>query len=233
MLTFTLVLVLVFSLMVKFLFSKKGLPGKFQNLLENFYELLEGLFEQLTGDKTQAKIVIPTVGSILVFIGLSNFLGHIPGLSSITLGEHHLFRSATSDFNTTFSIALIAVIGIQIIGFKQNGFLGYLGHFFKFKDVYLGFKKGLGEGAISLITFFVGILELFSELIKVISLSLRLFGNIFAGKIIMSILISSFAYILPSVWLGMEFLVAVVQALVFSSLITVYYTLVLKHEEKH
>ena len=141
MLSFTLILVLIFSILVKFFFSKEGTPGKFQNLLEKFYEGLESLFEQLSGDKKQAKIIIPTVGSILVFIGLSNFLGLMPGLSSITLDGLHLFRGATSDFNTTFSIALISVIGIQVIGFRQNGFFGYLGHFFKFKEVYFGFKK--------------------------------------------------------------------------------------------
>jgi F-type H+-transporting ATPase subunit a len=129
-------------------------------------------------------------------------------------------------------LALGAVIAIQFVGFAENGF-GYLGHFFKFKEVYRGFKQGIGAGMIAIVEFFVGLLELVSEFIRVVSLSVRLFGNMFAGKVVMAIAIGSFAYILPAVWLGMEFLVAFVQALVFASLVTVYYTLVLKHEDRH
>jgi F-type H+-transporting ATPase subunit a len=72
----------------------------------------------------------------------------------------------------------------------------------------------------------VGLLELVGEVVKIVSLSLRLFGNMFAGKVLMTILLTSCAYVLPALWLGMELLVAVVQALVFGSLVTVYYSLV-------
>jgi F-type H+-transporting ATPase subunit a len=232
MLFLTALVVLVFGIFVHKKYSQKGVPSSFQNLLEILYEKLEGLFVGLTGSEKQGNIVLPIVGSMLLFVGISNFMGHIPILSSITDEEGaHLFRGATTDFNTTFSLGLIAVIGIQFVGFKENG-LGYLGHFFKFKEVYHGFKSGISDGFLSLITFFVGLLELVSEFIKIISLSLRLFGNLFAGEIIKTIALASFAYGIPAVWLGMEFLIAVVQALVFGSLITVYYTLVLKHDTK-
>ena len=189
----------------------KEIPSIFQNISEMMYESIEGLFVQLTGSTKHADKVLPTIGSVLIFIGLSNFIGHIPLLTSITYEGEPVFRSATADFNTTFALALGSVLMIQFIGFKENGF-GYLGHFFKFKGVYNGFKKGIGEGMIAIIEFFVGLLELISEFIRIISLSLRLFGNMFAGKVVMAIAIGSFAYVLPAVWLGMEFLVAFVQA---------------------
>lgn len=209
--------------------TKNIIPNTFQNIAEMLYESIEGLFVQLTGDNKHASKILPTIGSVLLFIGLSNFIGHVPLLTSITYKGEPIFRSATADFNTTFALALGVVIAIQFVGFKENGF-GYLGHFFKFKEVYRGFKQGIGAGMIAIVEFFVGLLELVSEFIRVISLSVRLFGNMFAGKVVMAIAIGSFAYILPAVWLGMEFLVAFVQALVFASLVTVYYTLVLKHE---
>ena len=232
--TLMLVLSIVLVIITVIALNKKlrEVPKAFQNICEMLYESIEGLFVQLTGSTKHADKVLPTIGSVLLFIGLSNFIGHLPLLTSITYNGEPVFRSATADFNTTFALALGSVLMIQFIGFKENGF-GYLGHFFKFKGLYLGFKKGIGEGMISIVEFFVGLLELVSEFIRIISLSLRLFGNMFAGKVVMAIAIGSFAYVVPAIWLGMEFLVAFVQALVFASLITVYYTLVLKHEDGH
>jgi F-type H+-transporting ATPase subunit a len=209
-----------------------AVPKTFQNIVELIYEAIEGLIEQLVGDKKRAFSAVPVLGSVMVFIGLSNFMGLVPLLGSITFNGHHMFRSATSDFNTTFALAVGSILIIQIIGFKENG-IGYLGHFFKFKEVYTGFKKSIGEGMIAIVEFFVGLLELIGEFIRVISLSLRLFGNMFAGKVVMAIAIGSFAYVLPALWLGFEFLVALVQALVFTSLIAVYYAMVLKKEDGH
>ena len=229
-----LVLSVLIVAVISFIITKstKPVPGGFQNIFESLYESMEGLFLQLTGSKKLASKVLPTIGSILLFIGLSNFIGHVPLLTSITYDGQPVFRSATADFNTTLALAVGAVLAIQFAGFRENGF-GYLGHFFKFKQVYRGFREGVGAGMIAIIEFFVGLLELVGEFIRIISLSVRLFGNMFAGKIVMAIAIGSFAYVLPALWLGFEFLVAFVQALVFASLVTVYYTLVLKHEDEH
>lgn len=229
MLTLTVLLVLIFSV---FIFkNRKEIPGKIQNISEVIYEKILSLLNQLTGDIKRAELILPAIGSVMVFIVLSNFMGHIPLLTSITYHGEPVFRSSSADFNTTFALALGSVIIIQIIGFKENGF-SYLGHFFRFKQVYNGFKKGFGAGAISIVEFFVGLLEFVGEFIRVISLSVRLFGNMFAGKVVMAIALGTFAYVLPAVWLGFEFLVAFVQALVFTSLVTVYYTMVLK-SNKH
>jgi F-type H+-transporting ATPase subunit a len=230
MLSLTIILVAYVSfVLVK---NMSVIPRTFQNIAEMMYEGIAGLIEQLVGDKKRAFSAVPVLGSLMIFIGLSNFMGLVPLLGSITYNGHHVFRGATSDFNTTFALAVGSILIIQIIGFKENG-IGYLGHFFKFKEVYNGFKKSVGEGMISIVEFFVGLLELIGEFIRIISLSLRLFGNMFAGKVVMGIALGSFAYVLPALWLGFEFLVSLVQALVFTSLIAVYYAMVLKKEGGH
>ncbi len=232
--TLMLVLTAVLVAVATFVLRKQlaEVPKTFQNICELAYESIEGLLVQLTGDAARSKIILPTLGAVIVFIMLSNFIGHIPLLTSITYHGEPVFRSATADFNTTFALAVGAVLAVQFIGFRENGF-GYLGHFFKFKEVYRGFKEGIGAGTIAIVEFFVGLLELIGEFIRIISLSVRLFGNMFAGKVVMAIAIGSFAYVLPALWLGFEFLVAFVQALVFTSLVTVYYTMVLKHDDSH
>ena len=100
--------------------------------------------------------------------------------------------------------------------------------FIKIKELYNGFRKSFKDGLFSIIDFFIGFLDIISELAKVISLSLRLFGNIYAGIVLTSVIFTGMAYILPSVWVGMGLLFAIVQAVVFSSLITAYYVLAVK-----
>ena len=85
---------------------------------------------------------------------------------------------------------------------------------------------------IALIDFFVGVLDIIGEVAKVISLSLRLFGNMFAGQVLALILLGALAYIVPSVWLAMNLFVGVLQALVFSALVAAYYMLAVKPDEE-
>ena len=148
-------------------------------------------------------------------------------------GEHvPLLRGATTDFNTTFGLALAVVVTMQIMGMREQGVLGYLSHFIQIKQVIRGFKKSLGEGAVSIVGFLVGLIEIIGEFAKILSLSLRLFGNMFAHEVLMVILLGAFSVAVPAIWMGMGFLVGVVQAVVFVSLTTVYYSLILKKEGK-
>jgi F-type H+-transporting ATPase subunit a len=117
---------------------------------------------------------------------------------------------------------------MQIVGIKEQGFFGYLSHFIQVKQVWRGFRKSFGEGAVSIIGFFVGLIEIVSEIAKILSLSLRLFGNMFAHEVLTVILLGTFAFAVPAVWMGMGILVGVVQSIVFVALVTVYYSLVLK-----
>jgi F-type H+-transporting ATPase subunit a len=115
---------------------------------------------------------------------------------------------------------------------REQGVFGYLSHFIQIKQVYKGFRKSFGEGMVSIIGFFVGLIEIISELAKVLSLSLRLFGNLFAHEVLTVILLGAFAVGVPAIWMGMGILVGVVQSIVFVALVTVYYSLVLKKDDK-
>jgi F-type H+-transporting ATPase subunit a len=216
----------------------KLLPSKFQNLVEVFYEQVATFITSIVGNEEKAKTIIPYVGSLMVYLLVANLLPMMPGISGFSLiidGEHTpLFRGATTDFNTTFGLALAVVITMQIVGMKEQGVFGYLSHFIQIKQVVNGFRKGINEGSFAVVGFLVGLIEIVSELAKILSLSLRLFGNLFAHEVLTVILLGAFAFGVPAIWMGMGVLVGVVQSIVFVALVTVYYSLVLKKdEEKH
>lgn len=209
--------------------KKKKVPGSFQGLMEYFYEHVLDFISQIVGDKEVGKKIVPYVGSLLVFLIISNLLPMMPLIGSFTTLDHvPLFRGTTTDFNTTFALALTVVLMMQILGVKSQGFFKYFSHFIQIKQVVQGFRKGMGSGFTSLINFFVGLIEIISELAKVLSLSLRLFGNMFAHEVLTIILLGAFAYGIPAIWMGMGVLVGVVQSLVFVALATVYFSLVVK-----
>lgn len=214
----------------------KLIPNTFQHLLEMLYENIASFITSIVGTKEKAQVVIPYVGALMIYLLVANLLPMMPGVSGLYVvidGEHvPLLRGATTDFNTTFGLAFAVVIMMQLVGMKEQGVLGYLSHFIQIKQVYKGFRKGFGEGMVAVIGFFVGLIEIISELAKMLSLSLRLFGNLFAHEVLTVILLGAFAYGVPAIWMGMGFLVGVVQSIVFVALVTVYYSLVLKKEGK-
>jgi F-type H+-transporting ATPase subunit a len=117
-----------------------------------------------------------------------------------------LFRAVTSDFNATFALATISIVTTHFLSIKYNGIKNYLSRFFSLNPIFL----------------FVGILELISEATKLFSLSFRLFGNIYAGEVVLHTISDIFAFIAPIPFLLLESIVAVVQALVFSLLTMVF-----------
>ncbi len=234
--TVGLITVLVIVLCVVALRSRL-IPGKVQHLFEMFYETVVEFFGSILGSKEKGEKVTPFVGALLVYLLIANLLPMMPGVSAFYVteasGEHAtLFRGATTDFNTTFGLALAIVVMMQILGMKEQGVFGYLSHFIQVKQVYKGFGKSFGDGMVAVIGFFVGLIEIISELAKMLSLSLRLFGNLFAHEVLTVILLGAFAYGVPAIWMGMGVLVGVVQSIVFVALVTVYYSLVLKKDHK-
>ncbi len=233
--TVLLITVLVLIL-CSYVAKSKLIPGKAQHLFEMLYEAIAKFITSIVGDEKRAATIIPYVGALMVYLLIANLLPMMPGVSGFyvtILGEHvTLFRGVTTDFNSTFGLALAVIVTMQIVGMKEQGVLGYLSQFIQVKQVYKGFRKSVGEGMVSIIGFFVGLIEIISELAKVLSLSLRLFGNLFAHEVLTVILLGAFAYGVPAIWMGMGVLVGVVQSIVFVALVTVYYTLVLKKEGK-
>lgn len=205
-------------------------PSAGQTAVELLVEGMLNFISQITGSQKHAAQLFPLIATIFVYIAIANLIGLVPGLTSIQWNGHTIFRGPTTDFNTTFGLALGTVILLQVVSIKDFGFWGHLGKFFKFKEVYQGFRKSIGAGFMAIIDFLIGLLDIIGEIAKVISLSLRLFGNMYAGEILAIIILGAFAYVVPILWTAMNLLSGIIQALVFGSLMTAYYMLAIKDE---
>ncbi len=220
------------------IFIKKSVslrPGKLQNACEYYLEALMAYFDQVTGDRKKTLKFLPIVGSVFFFILLSNWLGLLPGTGSIKLGHSMLLRPANTDLNLTVAMALVSVIASHVFGFISVGFFTHLGKFVQIKNFFLSFKKGPIAVFTAIIEFAVGLIEIVSEAAKVLSLSLRLFGNIFAGEVLISVISGLVAAIVPAPFMLLELLVGLIQAAVFSMLTIVYLTVASNapHGEEH
>lgn len=140
------------------------------------------------------------------------------------------FRSPSTDINTTLAIALIAMLLVQFFGIQALGFLGYFGKFFNFKRLgkfFTGLFKGKFSGAdlgFGFLDTFIGLIEFISEIAKIFAFTFRLFGNIFAGEVVL--LIMSFLFLaLPLVFYGFEVFVGFIQGFVFAVLTLAFMTI--------
>lgn len=206
-------------------------PNKTQTFIEMAIEAMLSLISQITGSIKNAQYIFPLVATIFVYVAISNLIGMIPGLTSITFGGAPIFRSPTTDFNTTFGLAIGCVVVLNVLSVKDWGVLGHIGKFFKLKEIFHGFRKSVGDGLMAVIDFAIGLLDIIGEIAKVISLSLRLFGNMYAGEVLATLMLGAFAYFVPIAWSAMSLLSGIVQAIVFGALVTSYYMLALKEEE--
>ncbi len=213
---------LVFGILIKKILTERA--GKVQTFIEIVYEWIVGLIVQITGDRERAETILPLVSSIFLFIAVSNVIGVVPGLSSFTYEGTPLFRTPTTDFNTTFGLALGMIVIINIISIKDYGLFGFIGKFVQLGEVWKGFRGGLGSGLMSLVNFGIGLLDIISELAKIVSLSLRLFGNVYAGEVLVVVIFGAIAYGAPGLWLAVSMFFGLVQAVVFSALVTAYYS---------
>ncbi len=204
----------------------KSKPTKFQLLIEVFYTAVFDLISQISGEKAVTKIIFPLVSSVFIFILFSNLLGLVPVISAITTAdEQMLFRTATGDINTTLSLALSCVILVHVFTIRYKGvkaFFDGMFHYTKIKKALTSGFKGIGE---IILAVFMTFLEWVGEGSKILSLSLRLFGNLFAGDVLMTILVGIIAFGIPAIWLGLSVLTAVVQAVVFTSLVSIFFSL--------
>lgn len=228
----TLILILI-SLFCYFVIRKFTLTPttKIQHAIEALYDGMMVFAEQIIGSKSKAREVAPVILSLFIFVALANLINFIPGLNSFTWNGVSLFRTPTSDFNTTFSMALALILFIQFAAIKKTGIFSYIGKFIQIKQLILAFKEGVGAGFTALIEFFVGLLDIVSECAKVFSLSLRLFGNIYAGEVLLVMIFGALAIGLPSVWMSLSLFFGIIQAIVFGSLAAAYYASSIPDEE--
>lgn len=202
----------------------KLIPNMFQNIIEAVIKVFYDLTETIAGNRTPK--IFPYFMTFFLFILLANWSELIPGFSSIGFFHHTehgtelvpFFRSATSDLNTTLALALVSVIATHMLSIRTIGIKDYLGRYFSKNPINLA----------------VGLLEIVSEFTKVVSLSFRLFGNIFAGAVVLGIISGISALIIPLPFLLLEIIVGLVQALIFAMLTMVFMAiLTTSHNSEH
>lgn len=261
---FTSVIVSAFLIVFAILFNKYKFritdkPGSLQNFIEMIVEALYNFVYSITENTKKTILFFPIIATFFIFIILNNYVGLLPGVGSImvekktaemandfpkqVLAGHQeaeeeeatlagieldeethkkvapLFRAATADLNTTLALAIISVTLTQIFGISHLG----LSYFKKFLDFS------------SPINFVVGILETVLEFAKIISFAFRLFGNIFAGEVLLVVMTYLIAIAVPAPFYALELFVGFIQALVFSMLSLIFFNLATKghHEESH
>ena len=199
----------------------KDVPGRLQNAVEFAWESLENWAVSLGGP--DARTHVPLFAAFFLFILFSNWSGLLP-----FVGKVELLRAPTSDVNVTIGLALVAFFYFHFQGFRRLGVRGYLGKFF----VLSGFKQGVASGVIDL---FVGLIEFLLEFIKPVTLSMRLFGNIFGGEVALGVITALTIALVPAGMLLLEGLLNFVQALIFSTLMLMYTIIAVEahHTEEH
>lgn len=219
-----LIIILAFVIRVK----NSRVPSVFQSFMETIIDGALGMMDLVTNDRQKSQKVFPLVFSIFVFVLINNWLGLFPGLGSITYDGTAIFRGGTADLNTTLALGLFAVVSANIFGIIVVGGWNYFNKFINIKALIEIPGKIKNDPTIILvnpITFFVGLIEIVSEVAKVASLSFRLFGNIFAGEVLIASISAMVAYAVPLPFMFLEVIVGIIQALIFSILTLVYYTI--------
>lgn len=205
------------------------IPGKLQNMSE---ALLGGVYDYMADvleSKTLATRFFPLVMTIFIFILTMNWVGLLPGIDSIGIYENveshgevvskliPFFHPAATDLNITIGFAIVAFVSIELAGVFILGLFKYGGKFINFK---------------SPLAFVIGLIELLSEVARLISFSFRLFGNIFAGKtLLLVIMFLTTPYIVPVPLIAYELFVGFIQAFIFA-ILTLYFVK-LAIEEPH
>ena len=214
----TVVLVLLAILAVTLRPRLKMVPGAVQNVFEILVEGALDIMDPIVGNRKTSEKYFPLVFTIFLFILCSNWLGLLPGVGSFVVhtadGTVPLLRSPASDLNFTLALALIAITFVNAASSVAIGFWHRASVFFNFK---------------SPVDFFIGILELVSEFGKIISLSFRLFGNVFAGEVLLAIMAFLVPYAVPLPFMFLEIFVGFIQAFIFGMLITVFIGMSLAH----
>jgi F-type H+-transporting ATPase subunit a len=202
-------LLFIFAIVVR---SKLSLiPGKFQTFVELLFTYVYDFIETTLEDSTWAKRIFPLLLTLFLFIALANLLEFTPGVGSFTIvhdGETApLLRSMNTDLNVTLALTFIVMFAIEFAGIFALGIFRYAGKFINFS---------------SPINFVVGLIELVSELSRFVSFSFRLFGNIFAGEVLIAVVSFFVPYFLPAPLMAFEMFVGIVQGAVFA-LLTLFF----------
>ncbi len=196
------------------------LPGRGQNVFEFVYEFLSDFGIGLAG--AAGKPYIPIFIGAFLLILFDNWIGLVP-----PVGKIDELRAPSSDVNITIGMALVSFLIFHVEGFRHLGVGGYLGKFFPVYE----FRKGIGAGIIAM---FVGLIELMLEFVKPVTLSMRLFGNIYGGEVALGVITALTIGLVPVLLIALELMLNAIQALIFSVLTLMFIVLAIEshHEEE-
>lgn len=219
----TFILIIIFIILL-FTFNFNPAKNKIQFFISFILNMFYEFIESITGDKTRE--LYPLLASFFFFILLSNWFGLLPGVGSIILEEKvgtvthivPLLRAGTADLNGTLALALVSVGLIQYYGIKYCGFINYMKKFINLSNP---------------MNFILGILELVSEVSRVLSFSFRLFGNVFAGEVLIAVIVFLIPVLASFPFLLLEIFVGFIQALVFTMLTAVFINMATVSHEEH
>ena len=213
--------------------NPKVIPSRLQALVEMLFELVLNFASSILGPE-MGRRAFPVVATIFFFVLFNAWLAIflIPIYQAVGYGANvggefklatHLVRPAGTDLNFPLALALVSFVFVEYWGFRSHGF-GYLKKFFAFGDLLRGRPSGL-------INVFVGILELVSELVRIVSFTFRLFGNMTAGEILVVMITFLVPFIATQFVFGLELLVGLIQSVIFAGLTLVFLSVAVSHEE--
>jgi len=212
--------VMIFLIIVAYVIRKNlnpKHPTKGQNFIEMLFDYIIGFMEDVLESRKLALTYFPLLATMFLFIWASNWAEFLPGVGSITYNGEALFRSVNTDLNVTIALAIISFIVIEASGIRALGFFKYTNKFFNFS---------------SPLNFFVGLIELISELARLISFSFRLFGNVFAGEVLIAVTVFFLPLFLPVPLMMFELLMGFIQAAVFA-LLTLFFVKIARMPTEH
>ena len=212
----------------------KIVPGRLQAAFEFLVGWVYDFCRSVAGEENGRRF-FPLVTTIFLFVMFNSWLSLVPGFGSIYATVHghevHLLRGANTDINTPAALAFVSFFFVLFIGLRTMG-IGYLEQYFNFRQFLRGWgqlfrgrlKAGFSGLLMGAIDMFVGALELLSHLIRILSFTFRLFGNMTAGEILLLIAAFLLPWIFAIPFYGLELLVGFVQALIFGGLTLVFLT---------
>ena len=219
-LTMWIVMAIVLTGAILMVRGSKLIPGRGQNLIETVYEFLSDFGVGIAGPA--ARPYIPIFAAAFILILFDNWIGLVP-----PVGKVDALRAPSSDVNITIGMALVSFLIFHVEGFRHLGVRGYLGKFFPFYE----FRNGIGAGIIAL---FVGLIELMLEFVKPVTLSMRLFGNIYGGEVALGVITALTIGFIPVLLISLELMLNAIQALIFSVLTLMFIVLAIEshHDEE-
>lgn len=201
--------VIIASLILIALFVNRavinGKHTKLRGTLELLFDFLEGWCASFIGSRKDARKFLPLLGTLFLFILLSNYLGLVP-----TVGSHGSLFAPTGRWGTTVGLAGIVAVAVQIVAIKELGVWGWIKHLLH-----------------------LGPLSILEEFVRPFSLSLRLFGNIFGEETLLAVIVFMAPYFAPIPIMGLSLMFGAIQAIVFTTLTSIYIGGVLEAAREH